>query len=86
MNHRPLAAVVSGTILIATMLATGGVTAAANDDRPAELKVLNRWVGEWDMEVIVKPGDAVPQGSKSTFRATIRWTVNDRILQCDAQG
>jgi hypothetical protein len=86
MTHRPLGAVVSGTILIATMLATNGVAVAADDDRPAELKVLDRWVGDWDLEVIVKPGDAVPQGSKSTFRSTIRWTVNDRILRCDAQG
>ena len=54
--------------------------------RPAELKALDRWVGEWEMEVSVKPAAWLPQGSRSTFKATTRWTLNGRVLQCDANG
>ena len=60
--------------------------AAAAADRPAELKVLDRWVGEWDMEASIKPNEFMPQGSKSTYATTIRWAINGRFLRCDAEG
>jgi hypothetical protein len=55
-------------------------------DRPVELKPLDRWIGEWDMEASVKPTEREPQGVRSTFRTSIAWAVNGRFLRCDAQG
>jgi hypothetical protein len=79
-------AVVAGAILV-LISRPAGVTAAAEEaDRPAELKALDRWVGEWEMEVSVKPAAWLPQGSRSTFKASTRWTLNGRVLQCDANG
>jgi hypothetical protein len=78
--------VLAGVILV-SMLRSDGVTAAAEEsDRPAELKALDRWVGEWEMEVSVKPTAWLPQGSRSTFKANTRWTLNGRVLRCDADG
>jgi hypothetical protein len=74
-------------IVVASILApVARVNAAEEENRPPELKPLDRWVGEWDMEATIKPNDFLPQGSKSTFKTSIRWTVNGRLLRCDAQG
>ena len=59
---------------------------AARDERPGGLKVLDRWVGEWDMEVVIKPGALNPEGTRSTFRMTTAWTLNGRVLRCDSAG
>src|SRR6267142_3908583 len=74
--------------VVGSMVVLGGMWARAAEDegRPAELKVLDRWVGDWDMEVTVKPGAANPQGSKSMFKSGIRWALNDRFLICEAKG
>src|SRR5687768_12358935 len=43
--------------LTTTLLPINGLRAADDPERPAELKPLHRWVGEWDMEVAIKPND-----------------------------
>jgi len=79
--------VLFATILVALILAPcARVNAAEEENRPPELKPLDRWVGEWDMEATIKPNDFLPQGSKSTYKTSIAWTVNGRLLRCDAQG
>src|SRR6184192_3950124 len=78
-------AVLAGMIF-GSMFWAIGAAAAEETDRPAELKALDRWVGEWEMEVSVKPAAWLPQGSRSTFKASPRWTLNGRVLQCDANG
>jgi hypothetical protein len=60
--------------------------AKADPARPAELKVLDRWVGRWDMEVTIKPGAWVPAGSKGKFVATTAWDLNNRFIRSDAKG
>jgi hypothetical protein len=88
MTLRQLLPVVFGMIFVTSILALAArrVNAAEEENRPPELKVLDRWVGEWDMEASIKPNDFLPQGSKSTFKTSIAWTVNGRLLRCDAQG
>jgi hypothetical protein len=74
-------------IIVAAVFAPAArVRAAEEENRPPELKPLDRWVGEWDMEATIKPNDFLPQGSKSTYKTSIGWTVNGRLLRCDAQG
>jgi hypothetical protein len=60
--------------------------ADAAQDRPAELKPLERWIGTWDLEITVKPGGWMPEGSKGVFVSTITWDLNGRFLRCDAKG
>jgi uncharacterized protein DUF1579 len=59
---------------------------AADEVRPPELKVLDRWVGDWDVDITIKPGASAPQGSKSTYKSVIRWALNDRFIKCEAEG
>jgi hypothetical protein len=87
MTFRQPLPVLFGMIVVASILApVARVNAAEDENRPPELKPLDRWVGEWDMEATIKPNDFLPQGSKSTFKTRIAWTVNGRLLRCDAQG
>ena len=74
--------------IVGAFLFLGGMPAKAAEAeaRPAELKVLDRWVGDWDVEIIIKPSAANPQGSKSTYKAAIRWVLSDRFIKCEAQG
>src|SRR5688572_10886260 len=60
--------------------------AADDAARPAEFAVLDRWLGEWDLEMTIKPNRQNPQGRKATYQSTVRWTLNDRFLRCEGQG
>jgi hypothetical protein len=73
-------------LVLVGIVTLGAEKVAEEDNRPAELKVLDRWVGEWDMTAEIKPTDFLPQGSKSTFKMTIKWAVNGRFIRCDAEG
>ena len=75
-----------GSIVLTLALARPGALAANEDNRPPEFKVLDRWIGQWDLDVTVKPGQVNPQGSHSTFRQNVSWTLNNRFMRCDAEG
>jgi hypothetical protein len=60
--------------------------AADDAARPAEFKVLDRWVGDWDLEITVKPNRQAPKGHKAIYQSSVRWSLNDRFLRCEAQG
>ncbi|HEV8378050.1 MAG TPA: DUF1579 family protein [Tepidisphaeraceae bacterium] len=69
------------------MIAAAPPLRAAEDAaRPAEFKVLDRWVGDWDLVITVKPNAQAPQGHKATYKSQVRWALNDRFLRCEAQG
>ncbi len=74
--------------VVGAMILFGGmrVRAAEDEGRPAELKVLDRWVGDWDLEIIVKPGPASPAGSKSTYKSVVRRAINDRFIKGESEG
>src|SRR5262249_3394473 len=50
------------------------------EDAP-ELQMLNRWVGEWDTEMTIKPNDDVPKGARIKGVATRAWVPNGRCIQ-----
>jgi hypothetical protein len=81
-----IAAGLAAVVFVVGMIGVGAVKAAEEEGRPAELKVLDRWVGDWDLEITVKPSAEMPQGSKSTYKSVIRWALNDRFIKCEAQG
>jgi len=68
------------------MSAAAPLYAAEDAARPAEFKVLDRWVGDWDLEITVKPNAQNAQGHKAIYKSQIRWGLNDRFLRCEAQG
>src|SRR6267142_1117528 len=68
------------------MIGAGSLKAAEDGARPAEFKVLDRWVGDWDLEITVKPNVQAPQGHKATYKSQVRWALNDRFLRCEAKG
>jgi hypothetical protein len=77
---------ISAAVLFFNIIAMSTVHAADDAARPAEFKVLDRWVGDWDLEITVKPNAQNPQPRKAIYKSSVRWTVNDRFLRCDAQG
>jgi len=58
--------------------------AAEDPNRPPELKILDRWIGDWIMESTIKVNNA--QVGQVKFETSARWTIGDRFLQCDASG
>jgi len=57
----------------------------ADAARPPELKPLDRWVGQWDLEVTTK-GQWFPAEVKSKFVSVGTWDLNGRFLRCEAKG
>lgn len=55
-------------------------------DRPAEFKPLDRWLGQWDMEMTVKPTPSIKNGVIGKFVTTVSWDLNGRFLRCDGRG
>lgn len=60
--------------------------APADAGRPAEFKVLDRWIGTWDLHVTIKPCAWAKDGLNSTFVSTATWDLHGRFLRCDAKG
>jgi len=71
---------------VMAMAAAAPLRAAEDAARPAEFKVLDRWVGDWDVEMTMKPNKENPQGGKNIYRSVIRWAIADRFLHCEASG
>ncbi len=49
-------------------------------DRPAELKVLDRMIGDWDTVSVMKPAEWTPQGDRSTAKIKREWILNGRFV------
>ena len=46
-----------------------------------ELLVLNRWAGNWDFSMQVKPNAALPTGGETKGTFTAQWTPDGRTLR-----
>jgi hypothetical protein len=62
------------------------IPGSANDKKgqpaeSAELKVLDRFVGNWDMNVTISVSEGKPKEIKLTGTATIQWSLGGRFLQ-----
>ncbi len=49
--------------------------------KPPELKVLNRFLGTWDTELVSKPAAWSPKETKSQGVSTFTWTLDGRFLR-----
>src|SRR5437763_346362 len=79
MSHRsPLC------VLAATLALAGAVPAADPAPGPApdvpELKALSHWVGRWDGQLTVKPGDGFP-GRTATGTSQTEWVHGGRFAR-----
>src|SRR5258705_12621893 len=63
------------------MIAAAHVYAAEDAARPAELKVLDRWAGAWDVEITVNPNARTAQVHKAIYESQVLWALNDRFLR-----
>src|SRR5207244_805764 len=57
---------------------------AAVPPLPAELKVLERYVGAWEGTSTIKPGPWTPQEVQGKGSAVFKWALGGRFLQIDA--
>jgi len=73
-------------LVMVMVVAAAPLRAGEEAARPAEFKVLDRWVGDWDLEITVKPNAQAPQGRKANYRSQVSWGINDRFLRCEAKG
>ena len=64
----------------------GPLHAAEGPPKPAELKVLEKLIGEWTSETTVTVLDGTPQVVKSTGVATRKWALDGRIVEESAKS
>lgn len=50
------------------------------DNLPAELKVLDRMIGDWDAVSTMKPAEWTPEGGRSTMIIKREWILNGRFV------
>ncbi len=60
---------------------TGGVYILQSSSRPAELKVLDRWVGEWDCEASTVCNNDKSTEIKMTATVSRKWVLDDQFVQ-----
>ena len=67
--------------LIFLALVSGPTWAADTPPKPVELKVLEKFVGDWITEGNVTVLDAQPKNLKTTDTATRKWALDGRIVE-----
>ena len=50
------------------------------DNLPAELKVLDRMIGDWDAVSTMKPAEWTPDGDRTTSTITRKWILDGRFI------
>ena len=68
-------------ILAAAVIGTSFTSLAKAQDMSPELKVLNRFVGEWEETVVLKPAAWTPEQSTITATGTRKWILNGRMIE-----
>jgi len=58
-----------------------GSSNAASQNVASQLSVLQRWIGIWDTQVTINPGDWFPQGHKSERIDTVEWVLGGKFVQ-----
>lgn len=68
--------------LLTVALVLGPFLASAYaQERPAESKVLDRWVGKWKTEVVHKPTEAEPKETKTTGTITCKSILRGMFVE-----
>src|SRR5438309_6582090 len=64
----------------------GPLHAAEAPPKPPELKVLEKFIGDWTSETTVTVLDGQPQNTKSTGALTRKWALDGRIVEESGKG
>ena len=59
---------------------------AQGEDKPAELKVLERFVGEWETVALSKPSLLAPKEFSTKGTMTREWVLDGRFVQENRTG
>jgi hypothetical protein len=75
-------------VAASTMLSAGigPLPAAEGPAKPAELKVLEKLIGDWTSETTVTVLDGKPQNTKSTGTLTRKWALGGRVVEESGKG
>jgi hypothetical protein len=72
-------------LVLSASLILGSTAVAEPPQGPSkpipELRVLDHWVGAWDVELTVKPNADVPKGMHAKGTVTAEWILQGRFLQ-----
>jgi hypothetical protein len=71
-------------LTVGLLLVSSAVGALAdepkNADKPAELKILERFVGTWKDEAVYKPSVWTPKEKRETSTSRFEWSLNGRFV------
>lgn len=79
MQHRPLA-ILAAALIGASLISLARAQDSGQKMSP-ELKVLNRFVGEWGETVVQKPSAWTPKQTTITATGTRKWILNGRMIE-----
>jgi len=73
------------TVAVGLLLVPGAFRAIADqpkksDEKPAELKILERFVGTWKDEAVYKPSVSTPKERRETSTSRYEWSLNGWFL------
>jgi hypothetical protein len=66
-------------LTIGLLVVPGSFTALA-DEKPAELKVLERFIGTWKDEAVYKPSPQTPKERRETSTSRFEWSLAGRFV------
>ncbi len=59
--------------IVVLVFVTSLIVATADARQPAEVEVLNRWVGDWKSEVVIKPSRWIPEERRWIEANEVQW-------------
>jgi hypothetical protein len=65
----------------ALVFTSGGGIEAQAPDKPPELKVLDRFIGKWKFEMVLKPAEWTPKEIKRTGTSVNEWVLDGWFQQ-----
>jgi hypothetical protein len=78
----------SNCLTVSVVLASVAFSTVAFADTPQgpskevpELQVLNHWLGNWDVDMTVKPNADAPKGMRAKGEFAAEWVLNGRFVQ-----
>jgi hypothetical protein len=65
--------------MVALVFATSLIATTATAQQSAEVKVLNRWLGSWKSEVVIKPSKWVPEEIQWVEDNEVQWVFDHHM-------
>jgi len=82
MRYVPASSIVLAALSLAAVALADPPKGPAKD--VPELRILQHWIGAWDVEMNTKPNADMPMGRRAKGTATAEWTLDGRFIQQSA--